>query len=88
MHFSFNLLRIYMFRALLAHLKRRYTHGISYIACLKCQSSLPRLQFHCSRGTGHFTSLNHLTNIGLKRVLMLLTCIREALSSHMGRNIG
>jgi hypothetical protein len=38
--------------------------------------------------TGHFTLLNHLTNIALKWALMFLTYIREALSSHLGRNIG
>jgi hypothetical protein len=49
MHFSFNLLRIkslYLFRALLAHLRRRYTNGIWYISYVLCQLASPELEWN------------------------------------------
>ena len=57
-------------------------------------SNIPRdifFTFHCvtrAAYTSHFRLLNHPTNIGLKWEPLLLACIREALSSHLGRNIG
>jgi hypothetical protein len=53
--FLFRLLRfngLYMFRALLAHPRRRCTDGTWYIACVLCQLAAPELEWNwCSRLT-------------------------------------